>query len=112
MVIVARAMSQQASFIVMDEPTSSLDFGNQIKIIRQVRDLQDKSLGIIMSTHSPDHVFMCGAQAVIVDSGKIFSVGSCENVSESLLKKIYGVDILIDECNKRNHRRKVCVPSI
>ena len=87
MVIVARALAQQASFIVMDEPTSSLDFGNQIKIIKQVRDLQDKSLGIIMSTHSPDHAFMCDAHALIVDSNKVINIGDCKNVTEPLLIK-------------------------
>ncbi len=112
LVIVARALAQQASFIVMDEPTSSLDFGNQIKIIKQVRDLQDKSLGIIMSTHSPDHAFMCDAQALIVDSNKIVNIGDCSNVTESLLKRIYGVDILIDEFSRSYHKRKVCVPTI
>ncbi|MDR3194430.1 MAG: ABC transporter ATP-binding protein, partial [Tannerella sp.] len=50
MVVVARALAQQPAFLMMDEPTSSLDFGNQIKLIRQVNDLKDDSLGILMAT--------------------------------------------------------------
>ena len=39
----------------MDEPTSSLDFGNQIKLIKQICESKDESLGILMATHSPDY---------------------------------------------------------
>jgi len=61
LVIIARALAQQLSFLVIDEPTSSFDFGNQIKTIRQVNALKNNSMWIIMATHSPNHTFMCDA---------------------------------------------------
>ncbi|WP_235816370.1 ABC transporter ATP-binding protein [Bacteroides ihuae] len=114
MVIVARALAQQPSFLVMDEPTSSLDFGNQIKIIRQVNELKDESLGILMATHSPDHAFMCDAKVAVVQEQKVMVQGDCKEViTEELLKEIYGADIRIHALTHNAIlSRKICIPEI
>ncbi|WP_321478556.1 ABC transporter ATP-binding protein [uncultured Bacteroides sp.] len=114
MVIVARALAQQPAFLIMDEPTSSLDFGNQIRIIRQVNALKDESLGILMATHSPDHAFMCNAKVAIVRNHTVMAQGACEKViTEGLLKDIYGTDIRIHALSDNiMTSRKVCVPDI
>lgn len=114
MVIVARALAQHPSFLIMDEPTSSLDFGNQIKIIRQINELKNQSLGIMMATHSPDHAFMCDARVAVVHNKSIWQQGdSHEIVTETLLKTIYGVDVSISEMNlSAGNARMVCVPTI
>jgi iron complex transport system ATP-binding protein len=108
MVIVARALAQQPAFLIMDEPTSSLDFGNQIKIIQQVNELKDKSLGILMATHSPDHAFMCDADVAVVHEGRIWEKGHCnEIITEELLHTLYGVDVSV--CSVEKSSRKVCI---
>jgi len=114
MVIVARALAQQPSFLIMDEPTSSLDFGNQIKIIRQVNALKNNSLGIIMATHSPDHAFMCDAKVAIIHEGRIWKTGHSNDVlSEEILKEIYGVEVKVRALgNKPESNRLVCVPTV
>lgn len=114
MVIVARALAQQPSFLVMDEPTSSLDFGNQIKIIRQVNELKDESLGILMATHSPDHAFMCDAKVAVVQEQTVMVQGDCKEViTEELLKEIYGADIRIYALTQSAMlSRKICIPEI
>ena len=96
MVIVARALAQQPSFLIMDEPTSSLDFGNQIKIIRQVNDLKDESLGILMATHAPDHAFMCDVDVAVVHQNKIWKRGYCNDViTTDVLMEIYRTNISV-----------------
>jgi len=114
LVIIARALAQQPSFLIMDEPTSSLDFGNQIKIIRQVNALKNNSLGIIMATHSPDHAFMCNADVVIIHEGKIWKTGHSDTIiTEEILKKVYGVDVKIRSLgNETECNRLVCVPTV
>jgi len=114
LVIIARALAQQPSFLIMDEPTSSLDFGNQIKIIRQVNALKNNSLGIIMATHSPDHAFMCDANVAIIHEGKLWKTGhSNDVVTEEILKEIYGVDVKVRSLgNKPECNRLVCVPTV
>ena len=89
MVIVARALAQQPLFLVMDEPASNLDFGNQIRIISQVNRLKNDSLGILMATHSPDHAFMCRADVMVVHNGTIWKPGTCDRIiTEKMLKNL------------------------
>jgi iron complex transport system ATP-binding protein len=107
--IVARALAQQPAFLIMDEPTSNLDFGNQIKILNQVNKLKNDSLGILMATHSPDHAFMCDAHVTVIHNEEIWKQGNCNQViTNEVLREIYDVDVRI--CQIEN--RKTCIPSI
>ena len=96
MVIVARALAQQPAFLIMDEPTANLDFGNQIEIIRQVNELRGENMGIVMATHSPDHAFMCDADVAVLHRNCIRQQGNCNDIiTDSLLREIYGVNIAV-----------------
>jgi iron complex transport system ATP-binding protein len=112
MVIVARALAQQPLFLMMDEPASSLDFGNQIRIITQVNHLKDDSLGILMATHSPDHAFMCRADVMVVHGGKIWKPGNCDRIlTEKVLKEVYDADVCVCSVKgKSNETVRTCVP--
>ncbi len=114
MVIIARALAQEASFLILDEPSSSLDYGNQIKIIKKIKDLEKESIGILMSTHSPDHAFMLGSKAIILNKEKVFAKGSPDEiVTAPLLKQTYGVNVQIFDTPQNGvPSRKICAPSI
>ena len=58
--LIARALAQGAPFLVMDEPTASLDFGNQAMVLARIRDLAADGYGIVLSTHDPDHALLVG----------------------------------------------------
>ena len=105
--IIARALTQQPTYIVMDEPTSALDFGNQLKVLQQVKALQSQDIGIILSTHNPDHVFLCDSKVAVVKDHTIAALGTPDEVmTETLLKDLYEVEIKI--INQKN--RKICFP--
>ncbi len=112
MVIIARALAQQPSFMIMDEPTSSLDFGNQIKVIKQINELKKDSLGILMATHSPDHAFMCKQKSIAFFKGNLYKQGlTSEVLTEECLKEMYGTAIQVMRLNG-NVNRCICVPHI
>ncbi|AWW27243.1 ABC transporter ATP-binding protein [Acetobacterium sp. KB-1] len=111
MVLIARALAQEPVFLMMDEPTSNLDFGNQVKVIQNIKDLAKQGLGVIMTTHSPDHVFQCNAKVVLMMQDKRYLVGHVSDIlSETTLTDTYGVHIAILEDQYQNQSFNFCQP--
>jgi len=65
LVLIARALAQEPRLLVMDEPTASLDFGNQLRVLDQISALAKRGMAVVLSTHDPDHVFLCGDRAAL-----------------------------------------------
>lgn len=112
MVLIARALTQEPDILIMDEPTSNLDFGNQIRVLRQISNLAKKGLAIVMTSHFPDHAFLCSTQVALLEKNNKFSVGSADDiVTEENLKKAYGVNVKIIITNSSDgYEIKSCVP--
>ena len=114
MVLIARALTQQPKILVMDEPTSNLDFGNQIRVLEQIKRLSEKGLTVIMTSHSPDHAFICSTKVVIMQRDSVFKQGSATEVmTEENLKAAYGIELKITSV-ENNYGQKIntCVPLI
>ena len=114
MVIIARALAQEARFIMFDEPTSNLDYGNQVRILRAIADLRSHSVGILMATHTPDHAFMVGSKVVVMANGGLLCYGTPETtLTTERLKEVYGVDVQVFDTPANGvASRKVCAPTI
>ncbi len=96
MVLIARALAQQPAVIVMDEPTASLDFGNQARVLMRITSLSGSGLSIVLSTHEPSHAFACADTVALMSNGMIIAKGSPEAVlTADLLGKLYGVDVAV-----------------
>ena len=105
----ARTLTQQPSFILLDEPTASLDFGNQLKIVSLTRQLADMGFAIIMTTHHPDHALSVADYVCIMHEGEIIALGKPEEVmTESILTKIYRTRVIM--AHIKSIGRFVCVP--
>lgn len=111
MVLIARALAQQPQLLVMDEPTSNLDFGNQMRLLHQVNKLAQNGMGIIMTTHFPDHAFLCSSRvALLARDG--FTLGLADKVvTEESLRHVYGINVKITTVDVgRDKQVKSCVP--
>jgi iron complex transport system ATP-binding protein len=111
MVLIARAIAQEPEILIMDEPTSNLDFGNQMRVLSRIKKLAESGLGILMTSHFPNHAFLCSSQVVLLGRNT-FSAGKADDVvTEERLKEIYQIDVRIVETRLENNICiKSCVP--
>jgi iron complex transport system ATP-binding protein len=111
--LVARALAQEPRILVMDEPTASLDFGNQVRVLAAVRGLAERGIAVVLSTHDPDHGLLCAHRAALLDHGRLVRLGTPEEVvTTEHLREIYGVEVDVLRLAEGAHRRSVCVPRL
>jgi iron complex transport system ATP-binding protein len=108
--LIARALAQTAPLIVMDEPTASLDFGNQALVLREIRALAARGYGIVLSTHEPDHAFACASAVALLHGGGLVATGSpSEVLSPARLEAVYGLPVAVEHLAGGH---TVCVPDL
>jgi iron complex transport system ATP-binding protein len=96
MVLIARALAQSPSILVMDEPTSSLDYGNQMRLLAHIRRLSQRGLSIILSTHNPDHAFLVADRVALLHEARLIALGApAEVLTPETMKRLYGIDVVI-----------------
>ena len=113
LVIIARAIAQQTGIIIMDEPTASLDFGNQYLVLAQLLKLKQQHMSIVMVTHNPEHAIYCADRIIAMRDGRVLMDGTTEQIiTEPLLREIYGMDVKVRNVPlEGNACTTVCIPS-
>ncbi len=108
---IARALTQDADILVMDEPTANLDLGRQAMILRRIHDLSRIGKTVLYSTHAPGDAFQCGHTVVALLGGSRYRSGRPKEVlTEALLREMYGVDVDIHTVATRHGSKEVCLP--
>ena len=109
LVLVARALAQNARTIVMDEPTSALDYGNTMRVLSCVRQLAREGLSIIQSTHNPDHAFLYSDKTLVLKDGRVNAYGDPRDVITSeLISGLYSIEVEVNSLY--GDKVRVCVP--
>lgn len=109
LVLIARAMVQNAKIMIMDEPSSSLDYGNRHRVMETVRELGRDGYGIVQSTHDPDQAYLYSDKILALYDGKVLAFGTPEEtIQNEVISKLYGVDVEV--CSLREDSVRVCIP--
>lgn len=96
MVLIARALVQEPSVLLLDEPTSHLDLGNKSSILGLIDGLRDTGDTVIFSTHDPNEAIRVADHVVLFRGGEVLACGLPRDVlSEENLKQVYGADLRI-----------------
>lgn len=79
--LIARALAQQPTLLIMDEPTASLDFGNQIRVLEHIQALRQHGMGILLCTHQPEHALQVADRIALLKNGRIHYCGAAAQVA-------------------------------
>jgi iron complex transport system ATP-binding protein len=107
LVFIARVLTQEPEILILDEPTSHLDFGNQIRTLDIIKKLASEGLSVIMSSHFPDHAFISANKVALMGEKRFIAMGTPKDViTTKNMKRIYDIDVKILDIG----RRMACIP--
>ena len=94
MVLIARALVQGTKLLLMDEPTASLDYGNQQRVLAAVRQLTREGYTVLLSTHDPQHALTYADRILALSGGTLIADGAPRDaLTPALIHTLYGVDV-------------------
>lgn len=104
-VMIARALAQEARVLLLDEPTNNLDIRHQIDVMNLLRDLADtQGISVIAAIHDLDLVVKYCDRTVLMSQGGVFASGeTLQVITKENIKRVFGVDIVIDQSCGRDH---------
>lgn len=92
-VLIARALVQDPSLLLLDEPTMNLDVANQIELMEMITGLcKDRKITVLSTFHDFNLAARYSNNMVLLERGKIVSLGSPEEVlTRENLQKVFRV---------------------
>ena len=115
LVLIARALAQKPKVLVMDEPSTSLDFGNQARLLDLIaRLVKDRGLAVLMSSHFPNQAFACASKVALIKDGRLLATGSpVSTMTEENLQATYGVPVrILERSNGDGTPLRLCAPCL
>jgi iron complex transport system ATP-binding protein len=100
---IARALAQETSILLMDEPTSHLDLANRRRVFEVMRVLKGLGKTVLFTTHDPNAAVAVADYALMIREGRILAAApvakafTAKNLSET-----YGVDVEVFQIEDRS----------
>ena len=113
LVLIARALAQKSPVIIMDEPTSHLDFKHELVVLENIITLvRDRGISIVMATHIPNHAFyfeenhVLTRVAMLMDKGFLAVGRPQEILSVENIRRLYGIDSTLFSFSLENQKEQ------
>lgn len=108
--LIARALTQNGKFLLLDEMTSNLDYGNSYKTMKIVERLKCDGYGIIFSTHKCEEAFDFSDKTLLLKDGKVLGNGKTKEVlKEDILSKLYNINVALRKENVNGNERVISI---
>lgn len=94
LVFMARALAQEPRYVVLDEPTASLDFGNQGVVMRRIAALAGEGMGVLFTTHDPNQALRHADSVALLSGGRLAAPGAPSDLLHAeALAALYGGEV-------------------
>jgi iron complex transport system ATP-binding protein len=92
--IIAMALCQGPDYLLLDEPTASLDFRYQIELVELLDSLRAKGVGIALILHDLNIAARLADKIALIASSQIIAQGTIADVfSRETLRSVFAVDV-------------------
>jgi iron complex transport system ATP-binding protein len=96
LLLLARAIAQQSSMLLLDEPTSALDPANRKRVITILKQLHTKGKTLLFTTHDANLAYDLASHVAMVKKGRLLCYGSKEEVvTTAMLTTLYDTDLTV-----------------
>lgn len=97
-VLIARALAQEPSVLMFDEPTSSLDLKNQLEVINIIKKVvKSKGISAVVTIHDLNLALRFADKFILLKDGKIFAAGGMEIMTSENIECVYSVPVEVKQ---------------
>ncbi len=95
LVLIARALAQESKLMLLDEPTSFLDFKNKHRILKLIRKIaRESGKTVLITLHDPNLAYMYCDKVFLMKEGRIYYSGiPKDTITAENISKIYGIPV-------------------
>lgn len=105
---IARALAQEPVVLLLDEPTSHLDLGNKVKVLKLIREFSKEGGSVVFTTHDPNEASLIADRVYIISAGTVVVEGPPKDVIHGdIVERTYSAKVL--EVNVSG--RKIITPA-
>lgn len=100
-VLLARALAQEPDYLLLDEPTSSLDLYHQLEVMEIIAGLvREKEVGAVIAMHDLNLAARFSDTVMMIKAGRVYGTGTpAELISPNNIRTVYGVEAVVRQEN-------------
>ncbi len=102
LLLLARAIAQQSRILMLDEPTSSLDPANRMRVLTILKNLHKKGKTLLFTTHDANLAYELATHVAMLKSGNLLCYGKKEEVvTTSRLTTLYETTLQVCQLGEK-----------
>lgn len=105
-VFIARALAQEPSVLLLDEPTANLDLKHTLEVLELLKNLTKKNITVVIAIHDLNLAVRYCNHITMLNNGEIFAEGGKEIMTTENINKLYGVDVKLI----KDHEHTIFIP--